>query len=73
MNDRSEILPFKIEQWDETGTQVENILARAGHRAVAIGAFEAARRLYPGRIVTLRRGATLIQVKHDRQLLVRQE
>ena len=47
MNDQSEILPFKIEQWDETGTQVENLIARAGHRAVAFSAFEAAARLYP--------------------------
>ncbi len=65
MDDRSDILPFKIEQWDETGTQVEIILARAGHQAVALGAFEAATRLYPSRIVTLRRGTTLIHIKQD--------
>lgn len=65
MNDRPETLPFKIEQWDETGTQVENLIARAGHHAVAFSAFEAASRLYPSRIVTLRRGTMVIQINRD--------
>jgi hypothetical protein len=65
MNDRPEILPFKIEQWDETGTQVENLIARAGHHSVAFSAFEAASRLYPSRIVTLRRGTMVIQINRD--------
>ncbi len=65
MNDQSEILPFKIEQWDETGTQVENLIARAGHRAVAFSAFEAAARLYPSRIVTLRRGTLVMEINRD--------
>jgi hypothetical protein len=62
MNDRPEQLPFKIEQWDDTGTQVMCLLARVGHRAIAHQAFEAAARLYPSSMVTLRRGALVMKI-----------
>jgi len=65
MDDRPEHLPFKIEQWDDTGTQVRAVLARAGHHSVAHGAFEAAARLYSSSIVTLRQGVLVIQISKD--------
>jgi hypothetical protein len=65
MNDQPDQLPFKVEQWDDTGTQVTSVLARAGNHAIAQSAFVAATRLYPSHIVTLRRGACVLQIAGD--------
>jgi len=65
MNDQPDHLPFKIELWDDTGTQVTSVLARAGNHAIAQSAFVAATRLYPSRIVTLRHGARVLQIAGD--------
>jgi hypothetical protein len=60
MSEPGERLPFKIEQWDDTGTQVESVLALACGQRLAVSAYEAAVRLYPGRVVTLRRGTEVL-------------
>ena len=69
MNDQPDHLPYKVEQWDDTGTQVTSILARAGNHTIAQSAFVAATRLYPSRIVTLRHGARVLQIAGDSRQL----
>jgi cytochrome c-type biogenesis protein CcmH/NrfG len=65
MNDQPDHLPFKVEQWDDTGTQVTSVLARTANHAIAQSAFIAAIRLHPSRIVTLRHGARVLQISGD--------
>ena len=60
MSQPDQHLPFKVEQWDDTGTQVESVLALACAQKLAVSAYEAAITLYPGRIVTLRRGTEVL-------------
>jgi hypothetical protein len=47
-------LPFMVEQWDDTDSQVEDLIALTGDYRVARAAFEEAVKRRPGRIVTLR-------------------
>lgn len=53
-------LPFRIEQWDDGDSHVEELIALVGDRAVARVAFDEAVRRRPGRIVTLRQKAWLL-------------
>ena len=47
-------LPYLVEQWDDTDSQVEELIALIGDYRVARAAFEEAIKSRPGRIVTLR-------------------
>jgi hypothetical protein len=61
MNDTArDDLPFRLELWDDTGTQVNALLALASHHIIGRAAFEIAERLHPGRIITLREGTRLV-------------
>jgi hypothetical protein len=60
MSQPDQHLPYKVEQWDDTGTQVESVLALACAQRLAVSAYEAAVSLYPGRVVTLRRGTEVL-------------
>jgi hypothetical protein len=60
-------LPFKIEQWDRDGNQIEHVIASAANVIVGRSAFEAARRQYPKARLTLRQGIRVIEkVKFNR-------
>ncbi len=65
MSDAGPQLSFKIEQWDDTGTQIESVLALACTQKLAVSAYDAAVRLYPGRVVTLRRGTEVLAKAPD--------
>jgi hypothetical protein len=47
-------LPYMVEQWDDTDSQVEELIALTGDYGVARAAYEEAVKRRPGRIVTLR-------------------
>jgi hypothetical protein len=53
-------LPFKVEQWDPEGNQIERVIARAANLIVGRRAFEAACRQYPKARLTLRQGIRVI-------------
>ena len=54
-------LPFKVEQWDRDGNQIERVIARAANLIVGRRAYEAARRQYPQARLTLRQGIRVIE------------
>ena len=60
MNEAVRQLPFKIEQWDDTGTEIRSVLALTCTHRLAVSAYEAAVRLYPGEVVTLRQGTQVL-------------
>ena len=47
-------LPYMVEQWDDTDSHVEELIALTGNYGVARAAYEEAVKRRPGRIVTLR-------------------
>jgi hypothetical protein len=47
-------LPYMVEQWDETDSHIEELIALISDYRVARAAFEEAVKHRPGRIVTLR-------------------
>ena len=47
-------LPYMVEQWDDTDSHVEELIALTGDYRVARAAYEEAVKRRPGRIVTLR-------------------
>ena len=47
-------LPYIVEQWDDTDSHAEELIALTGDYRVARAAFEEAVKQRPGRIVTLR-------------------
>ncbi len=47
-------LPYMVEQWDDTDSHVEELIALIGDYGVARAAYEGAVKRGPGRIVTLR-------------------
>ncbi len=55
-----EHLPFAVEEWDATGNHIERVLARAANVLLARAAFEAAAKLYPGHVLTLRNGTRVV-------------
>ena len=58
---QEERLPYRIELWrGDDGAQIERVVARACSAALARAIFEAVRREYPQRRITLRRGARII-------------
>jgi hypothetical protein len=53
-------LPFMVEQWDDSESHVEELIALTGDYRVARAAFEEAVKQRPGRIVTLRQKTRLL-------------
>lgn len=54
-------LPFKVEQWDRDGNQIERVIARAANLIIGRRAYEAACRQYPQARPTLRQGIRVIE------------
>jgi len=54
-------LLFKIELWSADQNRVEELLGELGGYTLAKAAFDAAEDLYPGKPVTIRQGARIIQ------------
>jgi hypothetical protein len=52
-------LPYMVEQWDDTDSHVEELIALTGDYRVARAAYEEAVKRRPGRIVTLRQKTRL--------------
>jgi hypothetical protein len=53
-------LPYIVEQWDDTDSHVEELIALTGDYRVARAAYEEAIKGRPGRIVTLRQKTRLL-------------
>ena len=53
-------LPYLVEQWDDTDSHVEELIALTGDYRVARAAYEEAVKRRPGRIVTLRQKTRLL-------------
>ena len=53
-------LPYLVEQWDDTDSHVEELIALIGDYSVARAAFDEAVKRRPGRIVTLRQKTRLL-------------
>ena len=53
-------LPYSVEQWDDTDSHVEELIALTGDYRVARAAYEEAVKRRPGRIVTLRQKTRLL-------------
>ncbi|HEX4637593.1 MAG TPA: hypothetical protein VH189_15520 [Rhizomicrobium sp.] len=58
--DRNDELPYFIELWNETDSQVERVLARASKVSLARAIFKAALAENPGRRITLRHGSRIV-------------
>jgi hypothetical protein len=53
-------LPYMVEQWDDSDSHVEELIALTGDYRVARAAYEEAVKRRPGRIVTLRQKTRLL-------------
>ena len=53
-------LPYLVEQWDDTDSHVEELIALTGDYSVARAAYVEAVKRRPGRIVTLRQKTRLL-------------
>jgi len=53
-------LCYRVEQWDETGQRVEEIVAAAADLLVARAAYEATVKRRPGQFILLRHKARII-------------
>ena len=53
-------LPYTVEEWDDTDSHVEELIAITGDYRVARAAYEEAVKRRPGRIVTLRQKTRLL-------------
>ena len=49
-----DLLPFRVEVWDSTGTFVEQVVALTGNRSVGWAAYFATTEMHPTRVVTFR-------------------
>jgi hypothetical protein len=47
-------LPYRVELWDETKSDVEHVVAVTASASIGYAAYYAATREYPGRYITLR-------------------
>jgi hypothetical protein len=54
-------LPFRVELWDDKDSRLEEIIALASDYATAKSAYEGAVKRRPGRLITLRQKARVIQ------------
>jgi len=57
---KNDKLPYFIELWDESSSQVEQVLAQASKISLARAIFKAALGEHPGRRVTLRYGSRIM-------------
>ncbi len=55
--EQNDELPFTVELWDEPASRVERVIARASSGQLARAIFASARKEFPGRRITLRRGS----------------
>lgn len=53
-------LPYSVEQWDDTDSHVEELIALTGDYRVARAAFDEAVKCRPRKIITLRQKARLL-------------
>jgi hypothetical protein len=53
-------LPFAVELWDELNAAIERVIARASNQQLARAIFDSARKEYPERRVTVRRGSEML-------------
>jgi len=53
--------PFRIELWDDKDSHIEEVIALASDYATARGAFDEAVKRRPGKLITLRQKARVIQ------------
>ena len=58
--DGSQDLPFAVELWDEPNAAIERVIARASNQQLARAIFDSARKEYPERRVTVRRGSEML-------------
>jgi hypothetical protein len=58
-------LPYAVELWDETRSDIEKILARAFKMSLARAIFRAALEENPGRKVTLRHAGRVVEDNGD--------
>jgi hypothetical protein len=54
-------LPFRVELWDDKDSHIEEVIALASDYATAKSAYEEAVKRRPGRLITLRQKALVIQ------------
>lgn len=52
---------FKVEEWDDAGLHIVDVMATCGNAIVAIGAFDAALTQREGRYILLRHGARVLR------------
>lgn len=53
--------PFKVEEWDDAGVHLVEVLATAANHSIALAAYEAALIARPRATITLRHGARVIK------------
>jgi hypothetical protein len=56
-----EDLPYSVDLWDDKDTHIEEVIALTADAATAKGAYEAAVKRRPGRFITLRQKARVIE------------
>jgi hypothetical protein len=54
-------LPFRVELWDDKDMHIEEVIALASDYATARGVFDEAVKRRPGKLITLRQKARVIQ------------
>jgi hypothetical protein len=61
MTGHDDDLPFRVELWDDKDSHIEEIIALASDYATAKSVYEKAVKRRPGRFITLRQKARVIQ------------
>jgi hypothetical protein len=54
-------LPFRVELWDDKDSHIEEVIALAADYATAKSAYKEAVKRRPGKLITLRQKARVIQ------------
>jgi hypothetical protein len=58
---REDDLPYRVEVWDDKDSHIEELIALTSDYATAKSAYEEAVKRRPGRFITLRQKARIIQ------------
>jgi hypothetical protein len=61
MMGRDDDLPYRVEVWDDKDSHIEKVIALTSDYATAKSAYDAAVKRRPGRFITLRHKARIIQ------------
>jgi hypothetical protein len=61
MAGRDDDLPFRVELWDDKDSHIEEVIALASDYTTAHSAYEEAVKRRPGKLITLRQKARVIQ------------